>query len=408
LNPTIVTLREVEKIFTDNTVQNPIIIGYDAKRALMNHSGLGSYSRNLLMGLTHAFPQNKYVLFSPKQKPEFREAVDFMTNHQATYVLPPEGTGKLGGTLWRTYKIANLAKAEGIQIYHGLSHELPSNIEKTGIRTLVTIHDLIFERYPSHYPFIDRLFYRKKIKEACEKADSIVAISEQTARDLLDMYQVNPKKLQVIYQSCDLVFSMDKSEEELMKVQEKFRLPKKFILCVGSFVERKNQLTLIKAMKFLKDETDYELVLVGKGGAYEEKIRRSIKHNDMQQKVHIINNCSTPELACIYRLSKIFVYPSLFEGFGIPIIEAMNSGVPVVTSNGSCFMETGGDACIYVDAMNEKQLANELLKLSQQDHLRQELIQKGFQHVKKFSQDKIAADYMRLYRSMMEKPLQEA
>jgi glycosyltransferase involved in cell wall biosynthesis len=386
----------------------PITIGYDAKRALMNHSGLGSYSRNLLMGLAHAFPENKYVLFSPKQKAEFRDAVDGMTNHQVSYIMPPEGSGKISGTLWRTYKIAKLAKAAGIDIYHGLSHELPVNIEKTGIRTVVTIHDLIFERYPGHYPFFDRLFYRKKIKEACDNADKIVAISEQTARDLLDMYQVDPKKLQVIYQGCDLVYNTEKSKEELEAVQLKYRLPKKFILCVGSFVERKNQLTLIKAMKFLKGETDYELVLVGKGGSYEEKIRRSIKHNDMQQMVHIISGCSTPELACIYRLAKIFVYPSLFEGFGIPIIEAMSSGTPVITSNGSCFKETGGDACIYVDAMNEKQLANELLLLSQQENTRQELIQKGFHHVKKFSQDKIARDYMNLYQAMIERPVLQA
>lgn len=376
-------------------------IGFDGKRALMNHSGLGSYSRNLLHGLVSNYPENEYVVYSPSEKAQFRELLDQMTNGHLVYQFPSVSRGKIRQALWRTYKLAEIAQSDKIDLYHGLSHELPSGLQKTGIPSVVTIHDLIFERYPSHYPWIDRLFYRKKIKEACETASRIVAISQRTQRDLEEFYHIDPSRVQVIYQSCEQEYKILKDQAHLMQVRDKYRLPEEYVLCVGSFVERKNQITLLKSIKFLRGETDIKVVLVGTGGRYEDRIRKFIKERGMQQSVIIISHCSTYDLSCIYQMAKVFVYPSLFEGFGIPIIEAMESGIPVITSNGSCFKETGGNACVYIDALNEKQLANEILGIIGSESNALNLVMRGKEHVANFSTDKIAKDYMALYRHIV-------
>ena len=172
-------------------------IGYDAKRLFNNFTGLGNYSRTLLANLAEYYPDNAYFLYSPKIAKN-DETHFFLNSALFNVQLPKRGPG----AYWRSVGIKRDLLKHKIQLFHGLSHEIPLGLEKANIRSIVTIHDLIFERFPEHYPFIDRKIYSLKFRYACRHADHIVAISENTKQDIIEFYDIPPEKISVIYQSC--------------------------------------------------------------------------------------------------------------------------------------------------------------------------------------------------------------
>jgi glycosyltransferase involved in cell wall biosynthesis len=373
-------------------------IGFDAKRALLNHSGLGNYSRTLIKAFYTCYPENQYYLFTPKTGENYLEELSVS---QSEIISPSSFLDKNFHSYWRSYKLASTSKNLELDIYHGLSHELPIGIERTGIKTVVTIHDLIFERFPDHYPYIDRITYKKKIQYACNIADSIVAISEQTKQDLVDFYKIDEAKIKVIYQGCENIFKEAIDEKHDYFVKNRYNLPEKYLLHVGSYNKRKNHINLLEAYKLIKDQSDIKLVLVGSGGSQEQAIRQYIHKNNLINNVVLIQKVNNKDLSYIYKNAEALVYNSLFEGFGIPILEAFSSGIPVITSTGSCFEEVGGDACIYVDALDYKALAQNILELMQDDTKKQELINKGFSRSKIYSNEHIANEYMSIFLSLL-------
>lgn len=365
-------------------------IGFDAKRYFFNQTGLGNYSRSLVNALAQSFPNEEYYLYSPKN-------VHCLKPFHIRY---PQGFSAALPSLWRTYGIANVAKIDQLNLYHGLSHELPVGIEKTGIKTVVTIHDVIYQKYPEQYSAIDRGIYHRKVAHACQTADVIVAISEQTKQDIIQYYQPNPSKIQVVYQSCDPVFEQTPISQLVQEVSQKYHLPQKYLLYVGSLVERKNIISLLKAFELL-NEPNLHLLLVGNGGIYRQKVEQYLKGKPMQQQVRILPNVATRELPVLYRQAQAFVYPSLYEGFGIPIIEALWSGTPVVTTQGGCFAEAGGPDSLYMDSQNPAVLAQALQKALHDSALRQQMITNGLQYVQRFRPATIAQQMMELYKGLL-------
>src|ERR1051325_4033137 len=193
-------------------------IGFDAKRAFLNASGLGIYSRTVIKALVNTFPQHNYSLFTPKKsKSLFSE---FISKHKNASIILPKGIiNENLSSRWRSYGITK--QLTGSDVYHGLSNELPFNINKYKGKKIVTIHDLIFLRHPKLYPLIDRKIYNKKFRSACELADTIIAVSEQTKKDIIESYKIKPKKIEVVYQSCDDVFYKERSSEEVNKIKAK-------------------------------------------------------------------------------------------------------------------------------------------------------------------------------------------
>src|SRR3954468_1376683 len=166
-------------------------IGYDGKRAYQNKTGLGNYIRSLIAILTQHYPGHNYTLFAPRQTLLF-DVNAFVNVHAvftATFI------GKKLPALWRRKGIVKAVEAAGMDIYHGVSNELPMHIERTRVKTVVTIHDIIFERFPKTYHFDERFSYRIKVKRACKVADAIIAISKQTRDDLVNFYGVNAEKI---------------------------------------------------------------------------------------------------------------------------------------------------------------------------------------------------------------------
>jgi glycosyltransferase involved in cell wall biosynthesis len=371
-------------------------IGVDAKRAFLNQSGLGNYSRTVIKSLLNFYPENNYSLFTTrKSKNEFSE---FISSRKNTSVIQPHRIlDKQLNSRWRSYGITSLLSENNIDVYHGLSNELPFNIGKFEGKKIVTIHDLIFLRYPKLYPFIDRKIYNKKFKLACELSDIIVAVSEQTKNDIATFYSVNPKKIKVIHQSCDELFYKEITKDEIKNVKSKYTLPGKYLLSIGTIEERKNLLAIVKALTIVKD---ISLVVIGKKKNYFKKIQDFISSNDLSKRIVFLEAVPSEDLPAIYNSAEIFIYPSLFEGFGIPIIEALTCKTPVITTKGGCFAEAGGPNSIYIDPMNHEQLAEEIKKLLLSSELRNSMAEKGFEYSKKFLPEIIASQMMALYSAI--------
>ena len=231
-----------------------------------------------------------------------------------------------------------------IDVFHGLSGEIPKRKEFDKLKYVVTIHDLIFERYPEYYKSLDRKIYRKKFKYAAENSDIVIAISEQTKQDLIDFYSIPEDKIKVVYQSCHDVFKKSYSNEDISKLKKVYNLPENYLLNVGTIESRKNLEVIIKALP----EVELPLVVLGKKTSYyTNTILPLIKELDVESRITFLENIPLTELPLLYQGASIFIYPSKFEGFGIPVLEALYSRTPVITSNSSSLKEIGKHSLLF-------------------------------------------------------------
>jgi glycosyltransferase involved in cell wall biosynthesis len=373
-----------------------VTIGFDAKRLFNNFTGLGNYSRFVVKALAESYRDEQYYLYSPKIKPHPETA--FFSAAENITIRMPEGLNKTFSGFWRSYSLGHFAWRDGVQIFHGLSNELPAS-KPHKLRTVVTIHDVIFKRYPTFYKPVDRLIYDWKFKNACESADAIVAVSRQTADDVVKYLNADKKKISVIYQGCHPSFKVKWDKQKLQSIRQKFNLPNFYILSVGSIEPRKNVLLLLKALRILIEKV--HVVIVGKPTAYKKELVAFIEESRLQPYVTFIHNASFEDLPAIYQLGSVFVYPSLFEGFGIPIVEAISSGLPVITSTGSCFAEAGGEGAWYINPASEEELAAALVEVLHSPNLVQNRVKKMEAHIQQFEPSVIGEQLHALYQSLL-------
>lgn len=362
-------------------------IAYDAKRFFHNTSGLGNYSRDLVRILATHFRDNQYLLLNNNRSERGKE-IQSLPN--VSFIQTSKGKFS------RQLKMGKDAQNAEADIFHGLSGELPLKWNDKPIKKIVTIHDLIFMRFPEYYSWFDRKIHFWKFKKAAESADLIIAISEQTKQDIIHYLKVPETKIEVIYQGCHKSFKENQSEEFISQVKEKFQLPEKFILNVGTTEPRKNLLNVVKALK----GTQIPLVVVGtKKPKYFKLIESEINKNKVD--AQFLKGVSMEELAAIYKLADIFIYPSFFEGFGIPVIEALFSKTVVITSNTSCLPEAGGPDSVYVDPKNHLDIQAKIKFLWDNESERKRRADKGFEFVQKFNDKPIANELMSLYQKIL-------
>lgn len=376
-------------VFLPDFINIVMIIGFDAKRIFQNCSGLGNYGRNTVNMLARFYPENKYKLFAP-----------LLTNlytlpGSAEVITPKSLLSQFFKSFWRLHQVTEMLAENKIDIYHGLSHALPYGIEKTGIPSVVTVHDLIFLRFPEYYARIDRMMYKTVYRSSCNRATKIVAISNQTKSDLIHYFDINPSKIVVIYQSCDNRFYNRVSESQKSAIQVKFYLPEKFILCVGTIERRKNQLAILQAVTARKITTT--IVILGKPTEYIHQLNQFISENGIQKQVIFLHNTNFGELQTIYQMAELLIYPSFFEGFGLPVIEAQASGCPVITSNISSLPEAGGNGALYINPADISEIGQAIYNILTDKQLKVKLIQDGTANADHFSEKYVSRNLMKLY-----------
>lgn len=369
-------------------------IGFDGKRAANNLTGLGNYSRSLIGQLARTFPQNQYLVYAPKlsEKAQIKAFFDFPG------ILLRLAPAKAVKFLWRSLGVKKQLMADQVDIYHGLSQEIPFGIQQLPMKTVVTIHDLIYLRYPAYYKPFDRFIYNLKSKYACKKSDRIIAISERTRADIIEFYGISKERIEVVYQSCDPSFKIHYPLADRESVREKYQLPAEFILNVGTIEPRKNLLLLIRAMKDTR--SDVKLVVVGKPRAYARQVMKEIAILGLSDRVIFLENVPFQDLPKIYQLASLFAYPSFYEGFGIPIIEALYSAVPVIAATGSCLEEAGGPGSVYIAPDDAVALAREANRVLDDPELRERMIATGLDYVKKFDDELLANQLMDCYTKL--------
>ena len=355
-------------------------IGFDAKRAFQNFSGLGNYSRYVISNICRFYPENECLLYTPGIKDK-----NLFHKPEGTVVRQPgKDLWNLKGALWRSFRLSSLLKEDGIDLFHGLSNELPYGIHRSRVRSVVTIHDLIFMVLPGLYKPLDRKIYEHKVRYGTRVASRIIAVSEQTKQDIIRFLDVDESRISVVYQGCHRQFYKRVSDDMLQSSRRQFALPSTYLLYVGTIEERKNLLRVVMAMH--QGKIDIPLVVVGKKTAYFNLVKEYIEKHQVQN-IHFLDQVQTINLPAIYQGSSGFIYPSSYEGFGIPILEALNSGVPVITSRGGCLEETAGKGGILIDPFDQDEMIEAIRQVLEDSALRDRLIREGGAHTLKFREE---------------------
>lgn len=375
-------------------------IGFDGKRAAQNRTGLGNYSRFVVRILSQQVPGNGYHLYvhNPNCIPYL---TDIPTLSQLKLHFPKSWLWLKLRILWRLWGMTADMKSDGIDLYHGLSNELPMNMKRSGIKSIVTIHDLIFKRCPQYYNWIDGKIYNYKFHHACMEADHIIAVSEFTKREIMHYYGIAEDKISVVYQGCDPAFAQEVAKEKLKEVKERYHLPERYLLYVGTIEERKNLLLAIKALARIDEPI--KLVAVGRKTKYVETLKEYMEHSGKQglkDDVIFLHGVPFADLPAIYRLATTFVYPSRIEGFGIPLLEAVSAGIPAIGCCGSCLEEAGGEGSLYVAPDDDAAMAEAIVNTFHDNDLRKRMIAMGKKHATQFSDQKLCQDLMTVYKKV--------
>lgn len=374
-----------------------MIIGFDAKRIVRNGTGLGSYGRTLVNDLAMV-DDMELRLYAPDQgRIELRNQI--LNRQNVTFCYPRRTFTSLGKALWRSKGMVSQLQKDGVQVYHGLSGELPHGISRRGIPTVVTIHDLIFMRHPEYYNKVDVKIYTKKFYQTLREADRIVAISECTRRDICELGEIDPSRVDLIYQSCAPRFTEEPDAKKMWQVREHYELPDRYVLCVGSIEQRKNALLAVQALHYLTD--DVSLVIVGRETPYADEVREYILAHRLSHRVLMLHGVPDDDLPSLYRMADAFVYPSRYEGFGIPIIEAIRMGLPVVACTGSCLEEAGGPDSLYVSPDDAEALAHALKQVLFGAPGREQRIERSRAYVRRFENTDAAQHFVELYQDLV-------
>ena len=356
-----------------------MIIGFDAKRYFNNRTGLGNYSRSVVEALLKNHPENQYTLFAPGQKGT---------------VLPSGITiaeTLRKGSIWRVFGMKKDLVRAGIQVYHGLTNEIPLGMNGSGVKTVVTIHDLIFKRFPGYYNFVDRWIYHLKTGYALRNADIVLAASETTANDIRLFYKKEQAKIKVVYQPVDAVW-YEKPAASPVKSS--------YILYVSSFTQRKNHGSLIEAFVKIQKQTDLHLVLAGAEGETLEKCRSFVEAEKLTDRVHFFADCDFVTLHALVYGASLMVNCSFFEGFGIPLAEAAVCGRPMAVSDIAVFREIAGKAARYFNPNNSDEIASVMLESLAPEYQAEMEIGRG-ELLSKIDATAVAEQLNQIYRSLL-------
>lgn len=363
-------------------------IYFDAKRYFYNRTGLGNYSRWLVHSYHRHFPEDSIHLLNPTLRKNFVESWSAGPNFNK--VDYPSGFG-----LYRSLLLGH--RVPDHAAFHGLSGELPLNLKRADKRAAVTIHDVIFKIRPGDYKWHDRYFYDLKTRFALRAASKIVAISETTRRDLIEIYGADPEKIEVVYQNCDPVFYHHGHIEE--EILNQLELPSEFWICVGSFNPRKNQESILHAYEKITPGQRLPILFIGTGSG-KKKFMELSREKQLEKWCYFPKVDSKEDLARLYALSCGLIYPSLCEGFGLPAVEALACGVPVLGHQNTSIQEAAGPGGVFTDTRKPEWLASAILKVQDDETYRKDLAHRGKEHISQFHESRTLPKLKNIYQTL--------
>ncbi len=371
-------------------------IGFDAESAFHNTSEIGNFSRTFLSSMLKLHHENEYLLFSTGKELELPYFIRALNDSTASWKL---ANGGFLGKHSRTYGWGSKARIENLDVFHGLQNELPFDWKPGKVKSMVSFHDLIFKKFPEEFKSFDRWFLDKKTSFTVKNADLILATSDQTKRDLEEFYPASQGKTEVVYQDTDLAFHYRKRTEAVAKILYKFDIVERpYILCVSKLDLRKNHKKLVDAFRKIFQEIPEDLVLVGERGHAADEILDQL--TGFEGRLRWLGKVETDDLVNLYDGCSFTVYPSVFEGFSMPVLESMRRGKAIVASKGACFEEIAGTAAVFVDPNSSDELAGKIFELSTNSTLKKQLETACNSECKRFDpgklSEKIYEKYVRL------------
>ena len=374
-------------------------IAMDYTAGIRQEAGIGNYVRSLLDAMLALDTQNEYTLITsgrPSRERPFPDA----PNVRGKKVFIPDRYLNVLWYRWRAPLPASLFTGR-VDLYHGPDFVLPPLGAK--IRKVVTIHDLAFLEHPEYAVPSLAEYLKKVVPESVAEADAVAAVSHDAARTLVEHFQTPREKITIIPNGLRPHFKRITDPILLGATANKFGLKHPLVLGVGTLEPRKNHLGLIKAFHQTQSEKTNRpamLALAGGQGWLYEETKQLVADLKLEKKVRFLGRVSDLELAVLYSMADVFAFPSFFEGFGVPPLEAMACGAPVVTSNTSSLPEVVGDAALTVDPHNIDELAKAILRLLGDDKLREELRQKGFERAQLYTWPKSAQKMLDVYQAL--------
>jgi len=367
-------------------------IAIDARK--LRDYGIGTYVRNLLRQLARTDQQTEYVLLCRTWD------LDLLNDLGPNFRLVPESSP--GYSVREQVTVPRDLRREHVDLFHAPHYVLPA---LTPCKSVVTIHDCIHLRFPQYLP--SRLGYayaRASLWTATHRSSRIMTVSEASKRDILEYYNVPPEKIDVIYNGIDDRFCQTPAEEDVVRVRERYQLEDPFILYAGNVKPHKNLKRLIEAFDILRQQREFEnvkLVMIGDDISKYAVLRHTVHRHQLHKHVRFLGFVPHKTLAVLYRLAGVFVFPSLYEGFGLPPLEAMASGTPVITSNVSSLPEVVGDAAELIDPLQPEAMADAMRRVLTNQTLREEMRQRGFERARAFSWERSIARVREIYSEVL-------
>ncbi len=367
----------------------------DIQSVIGQKTGVGKYTEGLVKGLSRLPASHQFSLFYFNFRSRFKGmelSAKKFTNKEVK--LP----GRLFSFFWKKGGAFKFDRLSGeADLFH-----FPNFISrpvKSG-KTVVTVHDLAFRRFPRYIEKKNLAFLNDNLPRTLAKADKIIAVSRFTKDELLKFFPVPERKIKVIHEGIDESFRRINDWVQLDEVREKYKLPKKFLLWVGTLEPRKNISGLLEAFAVFKgrSNTDYKLVLVGKKGWNYQGFFEKMKNLSLADDVFLTEYVADKDLPFIYNLAEVFIFPSFYEGFGLPPLEAMACGLPVITT--PALREVVEEAALMVSPQDVPGMARGMAEVLENTELKADLIQKGFEQAGKFSWEKAASETLSLYESV--------
>lgn len=377
-------------------------IAIDIREAGQGKTGKGWYNFSLVEAILKQDPNNQYLLYANAPSSAATGKSGSAANPKSPFAHHKNVTIKnitARSFAWH-YQVLKDLKAEKVDLFFAPTSYIIPALAPKSIKTIITVHDMVAFLYPSSHSLKAVLIERLTLRKALKKTSAVFVVSENTKKDLLKKFKYPESRIYLTYCAPSEFFKQEITAKDLETVRKKLKLPEKFVLAVGTLEPRKNFANLIKSFVIIKRKhPDFKLVIVGKKGWKFDSIEEALKQYKLENEVIFPGYLEDSELQKVYRLATVFVFPSLYEGFGIPPLEAMLSGCPVVSSNVASLPEVIGEAGLLIDPRNALKIADAVSSLITDEHVRNTLIEKGKANAARFSWEESAKKALEVFNS---------